>query len=561
MTGVLALAALWFALALIAGLVSNWFRVSSAMTEIVTGIIAQSIAGQLIIGGLIGVGLVGTNDGWIRFLSTSGAILLTFLAGCELDPSVLKIKWKEAGTVGLASFLVPFVGCAAAAHYFLGWSLLASWLAGLSMSTTSAAVVYAVTLEFGFNKVEFGKTLLIACFVTDVVTVLTLGLVFTPFTIKSLISVGIAAAVMLVLPWITSHVLRRYGNQLAELETKFLLLCLLGMGALATWAETEAVLPSYIIGVVLAGTVGTDHALIRRLRTMTFGLLTPFFFILAGSLVSVPALIAAPLPFIFFFIVKIITKFTGVFPASKYFGSTTKDAVYTSLLMSTGLTFGTIAALFGRSHGIIDAGQYSALVAAVIGTAVIPTIIANSFFLPAHLMPQQLPEPVPSPEPSPNSGARGKILLANDGSENALSALDLALAVAKQNNFELHMVSVEEIDYIPEFMEDVRKETGTAARRFESVLTRARQMAEEAKVQFHPHLVAGHPVRSIVNLAAELGAELLVIGGKGHSALYERLIGSRADRIAQLSPCPVLIVKPNGKHSSAANAVEWRKAA
>jgi glutathione-regulated potassium-efflux system ancillary protein KefC len=552
MTSVLALAALWFGLALIAGLVSSWFRVSSALTEIVIGIVAQSIAAQLIIGGIIGVGLVGTNDGWVRFLATSGAILLTFLAGAELDPSVLKLKWKEAGTVGLASFLVPFLGCTAAAHYFLGWTVLASWLAGLAMSTTSAAVVYAVTLEFGFNKVEFGKTLLIACFVTDVVTVVTLGAIFSPFTVKSVISLGIAAVVVLVLPWLTSHVLKRYGGQLSELETKFLLLCLVGMGALATWAESEAVLPSYVIGMVLAGTVGTDHALIRRLRTMTFGLLTPFFFILAGSLVSIPALIAAPVPFLFFFAVKLVTKFAGVMPSTRYFGSTNKEAVYTSLLMSTGLTFGTIAALFGRSHGIIDAGQYSALVAAIIGTAVIPTLVANAFFLPAHLLPQSEPEI----KPPAKRGTLGKVLLANDGSENAFNALKLAFAIAKQNDFELHMMSVEEIAYMPEFIEDVRKETGMAARRFQSVLERARKMAEDAKVQLHAHVVAGHPVRSIVDLAAELGAELLVIGAKGHSALYERLIGSRADRIAQLAPCPVLIVKGNGHYASTAKRLQ-----
>ena len=136
-----------------------------------------------------------------------------------------------------------------------------------------------------------------------------------------------------------------------------------------------------------------------------------------------------------------------------------------------------------------------------------------------------------------------KILHANDGSEHAFHALSLAFALAKQNNSELHMISVEEIDYMPAFIEEVREETGTAARRFHSVLQRARAMAQEHGVKLQTHVVAGHPVRDIVGLAAELKVDLLVIGATGHSALYERMIGSRADRIMQLAPCPVLVVK------------------
>jgi Kef-type K+ transport system membrane component KefB len=160
------------------------------------------------------------------------------------------------------------------------------------------------------------------------------------------------------------------------------------MGALATWADSEAVLPAYLIGMVLAGTVGKDHALIRRLRTLTFGLLTPFYFIRAGSFVSVPQLVAAPVAFIFLLVVKVAMKIVGVYPVTKLYKSPNKEAMYTTLLMSTGLTFGTISALFGLSRGIIDQAQYSALVAAVIASAVIPTVIANAFYLPHHLVPQ-----------------------------------------------------------------------------------------------------------------------------------------------------------------------------
>jgi Kef-type K+ transport system membrane component KefB len=243
-------------------------------------------------------------------------------------------------------------------------------------------------IEFGFNTTEYGKTILAACFVTDLGTVVALGLIFAPFTMKTLVFLGVGIVVFVVLPWLTPRLFKLYGNRPSELETKFLLLCLLGMGALATWADSEAVLPAYLIGMVLAGTVGKDHALVRRLRTLTFGLLTPFYFIRAGSFVSIPALVAAPAAFLFFLTVKIATKIVGVYPVTKYFGAPNKEAMYTTLLMSTGLTFGTISALFGLSHNIIDQGQYSALVAAVIASAVIPTVIANAFYLPRHLLPE-----------------------------------------------------------------------------------------------------------------------------------------------------------------------------
>jgi nucleotide-binding universal stress UspA family protein len=136
-----------------------------------------------------------------------------------------------------------------------------------------------------------------------------------------------------------------------------------------------------------------------------------------------------------------------------------------------------------------------------------------------------------------------KILHANDGSEHAFQALSMAIAIAKQNNSELHMVSVEEIDYMPEFINEIREETATAARRFHTVLQRAHAMAEENGVEVHTHVLAGHPVRDVVQLAAELNVDLLVIGASGHSAIYEHMIGSRADRIVQLAQCPVLVVK------------------
>jgi glutathione-regulated potassium-efflux system ancillary protein KefC len=292
MTAVWALFTLWAGLALIASLLAVWLRVSTALTEIIVGTAAQAI-----IGTAFGATALGSDEPWIKFLAGIGAIMLTFLAGAELDPVVFKKKWKEATALGAVGFFFPFLGCAAAAYFVLGWDVRASWLAGVALSTTSVAVVYAVMIEYGLNRTEYGKTVLAACFINDLGTVLALGFIFAPFTWHTLIFAAVAIAVFVVLPWLTPRFNRVFGNRPSEMEIKFLLFCLLGVGALAGWADSEAVLPAYVIGMMLAGTVGRDPALVRRLRAMTFGLLTPFYFIRAGAFVSIPALIAAPFAF------------------------------------------------------------------------------------------------------------------------------------------------------------------------------------------------------------------------------------------------------------------------
>jgi glutathione-regulated potassium-efflux system ancillary protein KefC len=177
---------------------ATWFKISTALSEIVVGTVAQ-----LIIGAIVGpMGLAAKSE-WITFLAGTGAIVLTFLAGAELDPLIFRTKWKEATAVGLVGFFGPFLGCTAIAHYILHWTVMSSWLAGVALSTTSVAVVYAVMLELGLNKTEFGKAILAACFVNDLGTVIALGLIFSPFTIRTVIFVVVSAVVFFILPFLT----------------------------------------------------------------------------------------------------------------------------------------------------------------------------------------------------------------------------------------------------------------------------------------------------------------------------------------------------------------------
>ena len=381
------LSALWVGLALIATLIAIWLRMSTALSEIVVGTVAQLVIGAAFArGGLLG------NTEWITFLAGTGAIVLTFLAGAELDPAIFRTKWRESLVIGLAGFFGPFFGCTLIAHFLLHWAIMPSWLCGVALSTTSVAVVYAVMLELGFNTTEYGKAILAACFINDLGTVIALGVIFSPFTVKTLIFVGVSVVVFSVLPFLTPRFFHKYGGRVSELEAKYILFFLFAMGGLALWAGSEAVLPAYLIGMVLAGTVGKDHALIRRLRTLTFGFLTPFYFIRAGSFVSVPALLAAPITLLVLFFAKMLSKIVTVLPAVRVHRYEGSAGAYYTLMMSTGLTFGTISALFGLNHKIISQAQYSYLVGTVIASAVVPTIVANTFFLPRHLLPKKHPE-------------------------------------------------------------------------------------------------------------------------------------------------------------------------
>lgn len=387
------IAALWLGLAVVSAVIAYHLRISIALVEICVGVAAAAVAGYL-----GGVHILGSNMEWLRFLAASGAVLLTFLAGAELEPETIRKQLKEVTVVGLVSFFVPFLGCAAIAYYVLHWDAQASLLCGVALSTTSMAVVYAVMLETGLNKTGFGKGILGACFITDLGTVIALGLLFAPFTYKTVLFVVATALVLAALPVTSRRLTRIYAHRTAAIRTKWVILVLFGLGSLALWSGSEAVLPAYLAGMVLAEFSNGDAFWIRRLRTLTVGFLTPFYFLRAGTFVSLPALASAPLVFLVLLGGKVLTKIFGLYPVIGRFRRERNERWYYTLLMSTGLTFGTISALYGLSNNIVTQKQYSFLVATVIASAVIPTLIAGIAFLPRHLL---MPKPVTRFETSP----------------------------------------------------------------------------------------------------------------------------------------------------------------
>ena len=237
-------ASLWLGLAIFSAIIAYHLRVSIALIEICVGVFAAAVATHFGV-----LESFGADKEWLRFLASSGAVLLTFLAGAELDPQIMRTKVKEVSVVGTVGFLAPFLGCAAVARYILQWNVQASLLCGIALSTTSMAVVYAVMLETGFNRTEFGKGILGACFINDLGTVIVLGLLFAPFTYKTAVFVGVTALVLAGLPKAMGIITRIYAHRTAAIRTKCVVLILFGLGALALWSGSEPVLPAYLVGM------------------------------------------------------------------------------------------------------------------------------------------------------------------------------------------------------------------------------------------------------------------------------------------------------------------------
>ncbi len=320
---------LWIGLALVASLISIRVGISVALIEILVGVVGGNLLGLEI-------------TPWVTYLAGVGSIVLTFLAGAEIDPDVVKKHLASSTIIGLVGFFAPFFGVLAYARYVCGWNWQQAEIAGLALSTTSVAVVYAVMLETGFNKTELGKIILAACFVNDLGTVLALGVLFANYNGWLALFAAATALGMWLLPKFVPVFSRAVGNRVSEPELKFILLALFFFGGLSSLAKSEAVLPAYLLGMVLAPYFLKERVLAQRLRVTAFTMFTPFFFLKAGSLVTFEAVASGIGMIMVFLLVKMATKFIGIMPLTKAFKFPNREGIYTTLLMSTGLTFGRI---------------------------------------------------------------------------------------------------------------------------------------------------------------------------------------------------------------------------
>jgi Kef-type K+ transport system membrane component KefB len=374
------LAAILGAVVLVSSMVSVELGVTVALIELTLGVVAGNVFHL-------------HSQDWLDFIAKFGSIVLTFLAGMEVDPRYMRDRARATIALGVASFAGPFVTASLVSYFLIGWTAKASLIAGTALSTTSLAVVYAVLVERGLTTSKVGKLLMSATFVTDLCTAVALSAIFIKPNVWFPAFIVVSLGLIVALPRIAGPFFRRYGDRVIEPEIKLVFVALLVLMVLADAANGHAVLPAFILGLVMSTHYAQHREEQQRLRVVAFAFLTPFFFIKGGLNVSLHAVFANLGLLGLLLVTKMVPKIAFVYPLARR--AIPRHATFTTLLMSTGLTFGTISALYGLTSGIIDETQFSLLITVIVLSAVVPTAVAERWFLPAR---REEPVPVPAEE-------------------------------------------------------------------------------------------------------------------------------------------------------------------
>jgi Kef-type K+ transport system membrane component KefB len=377
------LAAVLAAAVVVASVVSVETGIAVALVELGLGIVVGNVFG------------VSGDQQWLTFIAGFASIVLTFLAGTEVDPDDFRERFGQTMTIGIVSFVGPFVVAWLVAYGLLGWTLKASLIAGTSLSTTSLAVVYAVLVETGLNATRVGKLLMGACFVTDMGTALALSAIFITPNWWFPAFLGGSVALIVLLPKMAPWFFRRYGDRVIEPEIKLVFACLLVLMVLADASKGHAVLPAFVLGLAMSRHYRAHRQEQERLRVVAFAFLTPFFFLKGGLNVSLDAVFANLGLLAVLLAAKMVPKLSLVYPLARR--AEPRHAPFITLLMSTGLTFGTISSLYGLNAGIIDGTQFSLLVTVVVLSAIVPTAIAQWRYSPLGDLDRHT-HPVPAEE-------------------------------------------------------------------------------------------------------------------------------------------------------------------
>jgi Kef-type K+ transport system membrane component KefB len=375
----IAVAALLAGTVLVASTISVEIGISVALIELAAGFI-------------VGNAFHLDVPSWLSFIGSFAGVVLTFLAGAEVDVPQLKREWKASVSIGVISFAGPFIVVGLLAYYGLGWNHRQAEIAGIALSTTSLAVVYAVLVETGLNRTLIGKRIMAATFVTDLATVTALSVLFIKPSLWIVPFVLVSLALVVALPLLARPFFGRYGDRVIEPEIKLVFLALFVLMWLGQRAHSQAVLPAFVLGLVMSQHYVEHQEEQKRLRVVAFAFLTPFFFLKGGMNVSASALWSNLGILALLFVGKMVPKLAGVYPLARRFCA--PHPRFTTLLMSTGLTFGTISALYGLNAHIIDRTQFSLLVAVVVLSAIVPTAIAQHFYQPDRDREEDLTAPV-----------------------------------------------------------------------------------------------------------------------------------------------------------------------
>ncbi|HEV7805569.1 MAG TPA: cation:proton antiporter [Solirubrobacteraceae bacterium] len=362
------LAAILAATVVLASMLSVELGISVALLELGLGVVAGNLFG------------LDPNADWLVFIAQFASIVLTFLAGAEVDPDDFRERLGASLAIGLVSFAGPFVVAGLVAYELLDWTVKASLIAGTALSTTSLAVVYAVLVESGLNQTRIGKLIMSACFVTDLGTALALSAIFIKPNAWYPVYLAVSIALVVALPKLAPWFFGRYGDRVIEPEIKLVFPCLFVLMVAADAAKGHAVLPAFMLGLMMSRHYRQHRREQERLRLVAFAFLTPFFFLRGGLNVSLGAVVANLGLLAVLFAAKMVPKLALVLPLARR--HVPRHATFATLLMSTGLTFGTISSLYGLNAGIIDKTQFSLLVTVVVLSAIVPTAIAQRGFSP-----------------------------------------------------------------------------------------------------------------------------------------------------------------------------------
>jgi Kef-type K+ transport system membrane component KefB len=378
------LAAILAGAVLVASMVSVEVGISVALIELALGVALGNTFN------------LDPNQSWLAFIASFASVVLTFLAGAEVDPDDFRERFGASVAIGVASFAGPFAAATLLALGPLGWGTEASLIAGTALSTTSLAVVYAVLVETGLSSARVGKLIMSACFVTDMCTVIALSSIFISPTVWFPVFIVVSVGLIVLVPKLAPPFFARYGDRVIEPEIKLVFVVLFALMVLGSEAHSQAVLPAFVLGLVMSRHYQRHREEQRRMRVVAFAFLTPFFFLRGGMNVSLSAVFANLGALGVLVAAKMIPKLGAVYPLARRHAHA--NAEFTTLLMSTGLTFGTISSLYGLTAHIITRTQFSLLVTVVVLSAIVPTAIAQRWFAPAE-SPAEHPHLLP-PDPS-----------------------------------------------------------------------------------------------------------------------------------------------------------------
>jgi len=354
-----------FAIAIVvAGIIGIKSRISSSIFEVAAGVILANILGLAL-------------APWLDFLGTFGGLVLTFLAGSEVEIILLRKQAKQSFGIGTMAFVAPLIGVIGFLTLLTNWTWEAKLAGGLALTTTSVAVVYAVLSEYEIIKTPTAKTIIAVTFVNDILTLIGINFIQTSFNFASVAFFVVLLALIPIVPRLLKGVIRNFGKRAVELELRFILAILLAISFFANVANLHSVFGAFVLGLIFSNSIQEHQEVLSKMRTVTFTLLAPAFFIRAGMLIALPVVFANIFLVLGLLGTKLGSKFVGVYALCKKW--IPEAPMFSTMLFSTGLTVGTIVATLGNQLGYLSNDQFSIIVTVVILSAVVPTLIAKRF--------------------------------------------------------------------------------------------------------------------------------------------------------------------------------------